>query len=283
MKNLLLYVFIISCFAANAQVEIYTHNFNVEGVEGFTIVDQDENGITWVLQNNEYNTLFGSGTAFNVLNLANSEVNGTPRSNWAIIPVQDMSFYSGVKLSFTYLKGFLATEMPDEIKIYGGTTPNVADMITAGAIATVTLEGDNITEPPAPITKTVDIPAAYNLPEMYFAIAHVRNEGDPINSNYIIELTQVSLTADNISGLDSAHKTATIVKQNPVNETLEFKFGTNVDADAVNIAIYNVNGVLVKETKYNPAGIPIEDLANGMYFATLNYGTASEQLKFIKI
>lgn len=283
MKNLLLYVFMISCFAANAQIEIYTHNFNADGVEGWTIVDQDANGTTWVLQNNEYNTLFGSGTAFNVLNLANSEVNGTPRSNWAIFPVQDMSFYSGVKLNFTYLKGFLATEMPDVIKIYAGTTPNVADMITAGPIATVTLEGDNITEPPAPITKTVDIPAAYNLPEVYFAIAHVRNEGDPINSNYIIELTEVSLTAENIAGLDSTNKTATIVKQNPVAETLEFKFGTNVDADAVNIAIYNVNGILVKGTKYSPAGISVSDLAGGIYFVTINTGTAIEQLKFIKI
>jgi hypothetical protein len=282
MKNFLLFVFIIASFTANAQIEVYNHNFNTDGVEGWTIVDQDANGATWTLKNNEYNTIMGSGTAFNVLNLPNSEMNGAPKSDWAILPVQDMSFYNGVKLNFTYLKGFFETENTDYIKIYAGVTANIEEMLAAGPIATVTLEGDNVTEPPAPIVKTVDIPAAWNVPNVYFAIAHVRTTGDLPSSNYIIELTQVSLTAENIAGLDGINKTATILKQNPVTETLEFQFGTNVNIDTANITIYNSNGMLVKEAKYSKAGISVADLASGMYFATLTNGAVTEQIKFIK-
>jgi len=284
MKNLLLFASVLFCFSANAQLEVYPHDFNADGIEGWTLVDNDSNGITWTVENNEYNTIMGGGEMANVLHLGNGDVSASISNNWAILPVQDMSFYTGTTLEFTYLKGIFACEKNDELKIYASTSPVVADMIAAGPIATVVIEGDTTIEPPVQITKTVEIPASFNVANIYFAIAHIRDANSPTTGNYNIELTKMTLKAqDVVSGLDDVSlKNTAIVTQNPVAENLIILSGNTIDADNATISIYNVSGTLVKKAKYAQEGNNVEELSAGIYFVALEDATTTTRLKFIK-
>ena len=282
MKRILFFTCILSSIYTHAQFAIFEINFNVDGTQGWIFTDQDGDGSNWNIKNNEYNTMGGEGFGEPYLVLSSLRVAST-YDNWAILPVQDLSFYTGTKLEFTYLKGIFECEQDDYVMVYASTSPVIADMLSGEPIATITLQGENTTiDPPVQVTKTVNIPSVYNVADIYFAIVH-KKPTDQASNNYIVELSQVSITAQDILGTEPiAAKTATRIKQNPVTETLQLQLGSAVDADALHLQLYNVSGMLVKEAKYSEAGVSIGNLASGMYFVVLNDGTATERLKFIK-
>jgi len=275
------------CVASNAQNILYSNNFDSDGAEGWTLVDNDGNGRNWTVRENNYNLNAwggGQGNPGEVLSLLEL-YNGSLFDTWAILPQQDLSFFTGNKLSFSYLKGYYASSgQNNTIEIYAANTPNVADMLANGPIATITLEGDSWTEPPAPVTiPAVSIPAQYNLAEVYFAIVSRNNVETAIGMGDAIELTEVSITYAAILGTeDFAAKTATRIKQNPVAETLQLQLGSAVNEATLHVQLYNISGMLVKEEKYNETGVSVSNLAAGMYFVVINDGTATERLKFIK-
>lgn len=285
MKRILFFTCILSSIYTHAQFAVFENNFNVDGTQGWTLSDQDGDGSNWNIKNNEYNTIGGgpgSGFGEEYLVLSSLRVAST-YDNWAILPVQDLSFYTGTKLEFTYLRGIFECEQTDYVMVYASTSPVIADMLLGEPIATVTLEGDNTTiDPPVKVTKTIDIPSVYNVADIYFAIVH-KKPTDQESNNYIVELSQVSITAQDILGTEPiAAKTATRIKQNPVTETLQLQLGSAVNADALHLQLYNVSGMLVKEAKYSEAGVAVGNLASGMYFVVINDGAATERLKFIK-
>lgn len=282
MKRILFFTCILSSIYTHAQFAIFENNFNVDGTQGWIFTDQDGDGSNWNIKNNEYNTMGGEGFGEPYLVLSSLRVAST-YDNWAILPVQDLSFYTGTKLEFTYLKGIFECEQDDYVMVYASTSPVIADMLSGEPIATITLQGENTTiDPPVQVTKTVNIPSVYNVADIYFAIVH-KKPTDQTSNNYIVELSQVSITAQDILGTEHiAAKTATRIKQNPVTETLQLQLGSAVHADALHLQLYNVSGMLVKEAKYSEAGVSIGNLASGMYFVVLNDGTATERLKFIK-
>jgi Secretion system C-terminal sorting domain len=278
MKKKLSLAFLVAfSFFANAQYIIYENNFNDDGAEGWTLLNQQEFGTTWDLRVAQYYEAFEGASEPIVL----SSFDGSNNDDWAILPEQDLSFYTGIQLHFTYLNGIFGAERNTSLLIYAGTIANVADMLAAGPIATVIMEGDILNEPPIAVNKTVDIPAQYNVAGVYFAIRHLHAVTDPVFDTSI-ELTEVSITAEDIAGVAGAVKTATIIKQNPVNSTLQLQLGSAVTADALNVQIFNISGMLVREAKYSQAGIPVNDLASGMYLVTLTDGAATENIKFIK-
>lgn len=284
MKKCVLFLaLVLAPIGVFAQFEVGSWDFSEDGAaEGWLLIDNDESGTTWILENNDCNNLMGDGEAFDVLKVPNTELTGVNfRSNWAILPVQDMSIYSGVKLNFSYLKGLFACEKTDNLKIYAGINANVADMLANGAIATVTLEGDDSIFPPEAVLKTVDIPMEWNSGTLYFAIAQIHNPGDPTSNNWNIELTKVSITAEELSVNDFSWKTSTIVTQNPVDENLQLGLGSQLEVKNTNIRIYNAVGILVNESAY-AADIRVNTLSAGIYFAVISDGTITERLKFIK-
>lgn len=275
------------CVVSNAQNILYSNNFDSDGVEGWTLVDNDANGHNWVVRENNYNLNAWGGNQGNpgeVLSLMEL-YNGSLFDTWAILPQQDLSYFTGNKLSFTYLKGFMGSSgANNKIQIYAAATPNIADMLANGPIATIILEEDNFTEPPVPVTiPAVNIPAQYNLAEVYFAIVSINDVETATGMGEAIELTEVSITYAAILGTEPiAAKTATKIKQNPVTETLQLQLGNAVNADALHLQLYNVSGMLVKEVKYSEAGVSVSNLSSGIYFVVLNNGAATERLKFIK-
>lgn len=267
-----------SCIYARAQFTVYENNFNNDGAEGWTLLNNDENTSIWQLKPANY--------YFDMMGETEPQVLGTQgmgtNDNWAILPPQDLSFYTGTQLNFTYLKGFFEAENLDQVMVYAATSPLIADMLANGPIMNVTLEGDGTIEPPQEVTKTVAIPVQYNVPDIYLAIRYKRDSSNP-SSNYAVELTQVYITAAalGIGGIEG-NSQASIIKQNPVGESLQLQLGSAINAGTADLRIYNVSGMLVKETRYGETGIAVGDLSAGMYFVVLQDGSTIERLKFIK-
>jgi hypothetical protein len=97
-----------------------------------------------------------------------------------------------------------------------------------------------------------------------------------------LEIDYVRITATDIAGIENINRTVTKIKQNPVAETLQLQIGDSVNRNDLKLQVYNVSGMLVKETGYETTGVRVSDLAAGMYFAILNDGIVTETLKFIK-
>ena len=275
----------VCSISVKAQNIAFQNNFNTDGADGWTLTDHDGNGNNWTLRQNNYHLLaWGGGEGSPDFVLSSKEPTGL-FDNWAITPVQDLSYYTGTKLSFSYLKGYMASsQAANLIYVYAATTPNVTDMLANGPIATITLQGENQTEPPAEITNpSIDIPVQYNVANVYFAIVS-KNEtlDNPSTRGAAIELTEVSITYASILGIDAPVKQTTFIKQNPVEDKLQLQLGNNVDETTLSMKIYNVNGRLVKEARYNEAGIDVNELSKGLYFLTVQDGAGIERLKFIK-
>lgn len=282
MKKFLSFVlFLVPFFYANAQFNVYSNNFNADGVEGWILIDNDGSGMTWNLKNNDNNDIIGSGTPFMVLSSATS--GEASLDNWAILPAQDMSFYTDTKISVTYLKGIFEGEKNDSLKVYAATTANIEDLLATEPIGTFRLEGDSSLDPAEEATVTIDIPAEYNVANMYFALRHKKMD-DVAPANWAVELTEVVITAEDVAGFTTiTGKTwLTTVKQNPVKDNLLLQLGSRLQEEATTTKIYTTNGILVSETKYNKTGATVNNLSSGLYFATLTDGTITEKVKFIK-
>jgi len=285
MKKIILSTFLLFTICAQAQLEIASWDFQNGGnISEWGIVDHDAvNGSTWALRDNFYSGIMGA-EPINVLSLNNLGGPGFA-DEWAILPVQDLSFYSGTHLNLDYLKGFFEAESDMQLLLYAfvsENTPTVANFLTGSPIATITLVGD-FNDPPLEVPLAVNIPTAYNVANVHFALAYKwspTGEGAPTTA---LELTKVEITADQVLNIkDATIRTNTKIKQNPVAETLRFNLGNTVNAGDLNIKLYNFSGMMVKESKYDEAGISVSDLAAGVYFAVLNDGVSLERLKFIK-
>jgi len=285
MKKIIILTFLFFTVCTQAQLEIASWDFQNGGdISEWTIADHDAvNGSTWALRDNYYSAIMGA-TPINVLSLNNLGGPGFA-DEWAILPVQDLSFYSGTHLNLDYLKGFFEAESDMQLLLYAfvsENTPTVANFLTSSPVATITLTGD-FNDPPLEVPLAVNIPATYNVANVHFALVYKwspTGEGAP---SAALELTKVAITADQVLDIkDAVIRTNTKIKQNPVSETLRFNLGNAVNADDLSIKLYNFSGMMVKESKYDEAGISVSDLSAGAYFAVLNDGASIERLKFIK-
>ena len=128
------------------------------------------------------------------------------------------------------------------------------------------------------IDYSVDFSQFSGQSQVYFALAVTNSDG------FIgAEINSIRIDADEILSIKDTEGTRpTVVKQNPVTENVQLQLGTIVNAGQLELKVYNVNGMLIKEALYSEAGLPVSDLASGMYFVVLQDGNATERLKFIK-
>lgn len=286
MKNFLLFTLFLFCLQANAQFTVWEDDFNDGDTSDWTLQDVDANTSNWLGRKNlliDANTgEIGEGSA-NILgtyniDLATGYSYENIENNWAISPVQDLSYYSGateliINAQTTVYDGTGATQ---SLLVYVSDSPDMASFLenvpTTLTLTRTTQDAEEFHE------YTVDLSAFAGAghEEVYFAI--VKN-AQPFTG---IEINDVKITAAQVAAIDNVTIKNTRVKQNPVKETLQLQLGTNVAIDNLTVSIYNVSGVLIKEARYTETGILVNNLASGMYFAVLNNGQALEQLKFIK-
>lgn len=281
-KNVLLSAFMLFSAIASAQYTTWEDDFNDGDVTDWTMLDVDGNTSNWIARKNlkvDPNTgvpYDGTADILGTYNIDFTTLSYYPanENNWAIMPVQDLSFYTGtIQLILNaQIAEFGGNSQP--MSVYVSSSPDMDSFLATEPIeinlARTNDVGTEFHE------KVVDLSAYAGQQQVYIAIV----KGGP--QFWGVEIDDIKITAAEIAGAGEVQKTAAYIKQNPVAESLELQLPTNTVADAVKVKIYNTNGALVKEQKYNNAGISVGELTTGMYFVVLETGNTTQHLKFIK-
>lgn len=285
MKNLLLFAFVALSFSANAQFTVWEDDFNDGDITDWTIWDTNTDGHKWqanknlqVGENGAVDLTIGTHSVLAVyaFDFETNEFFPNPDFEWAASPAIDLSFYGGTtELVISAQK--MIMDGTSELYIYASTSPEKESFVLLKTL-TVEREPQGDLEPHFS-DFTIDI-SEYAAGEEAFYFAIVTDKFALYAGH---EVDNVKITATEVvAGIDDITKPTTIIRQNPVAETLQLQLGTTVNTEDLNLQIYNVSGMLVKQTKYNETGIAVSDLAGGMYFLQLSDGSITERLKFIK-
>lgn len=281
MKNVLLFMLMIFSVVANAQFIIWEDDFEDGEVSDWTLIDQDNNANTWLARKNiqyDNNTFLIYDGQFGVLGTYSINlVDGGPifgrEENLAISPAIDVSSYSGkITLHINGQTSIYDTNQP--LSVYGSTSPDPTTFTLLGKINLIRLTAEDAEF----ADYSLDISAfATGKTAMHIAL------GNADNLFTGLEIDNISVEAEtflSVKDLDS--KKLTTIKQNPVAEILQLQLGDGINAEDLNLKVYNTTGILVKETQYTDTGIAVSGLATGVYFAVIENGSAVERLKFIK-
>lgn len=281
-KQILLLTSVLFSTLASAQFTVWEDDFNDGEAADWTLLDVDGNTSNWLARKDlQLDSNTGGFTEGTVNVLANYNIdfaNGTfypaSENNWAITPAQDLSYYAGtVQLAITAQTSVYGGNQ--DYQVYISNTPEIASFLETTPInINLTRLNDEGTEFHENIIDLSQYAGA-GQPEVYIAIAKT---GQFLG----VEIDNIKITATDIAGVDVVTKTATKIKQNPVTETLELQPGSAINADALTLQVYNMNGMLVKEERYNHTDVMVSDLAGGMYIVVINDGMHTEHLKFIK-
>lgn len=281
MKNVLLFMLMTFSVVANAQFIIWEDDFEDGEVSDWTLLDQDNNANTWLARKNiqyDNSTFLIYDGQFGVLGTYSINLtDGGPlfgrEENIAISPAIDFSSYSGkITLHINGQTSIYDTNQP--LSVYGSTSPDPATFTLLGEINFIRLTAEDAEF----ADYSLDISAfATGKTAMHIALGNTNNLFTGL------EIDHISVEADSfLSVKDVESKTATTLKQNPVGESLELQLGDGISAEDVQLKIYNTTGVFLKEAQYAETGIPVSDLAIGVYFVVIENGIAVERLKFIK-
>lgn len=242
--------------------------------------------------NNNWEVHQAQGRNYNVLTTRTVEdLNlGNPgnitKIDWAVLPVQDLSYYQNVRLKFTYMKGANAVEDPITVKIYAMNIPddNLSYLYSSTPIQTVTIgeDGGWAIDPPVAVEESINISDAIIGTHTYIGIVYY-SEGLNEYEFYNLDLAKVALEVEiaTMSIEDQTTNQAIYIKQNPVAETLQLQFPTDLEEADTYLQIYTIYGTLVTKAVYNN-GIDVRHLSSGIYIATVSNGTRTQTLKFIK-
>lgn len=277
-KNILLFAFILSSGIASAQFTIWEDDFNDGEVSDWTLLDVDGNASNWLARKNlQYSGgQYSSGTydilgSYHINTTTGATLSGT-ENNWAITPLIDLSYYAApITLTINFQTSVYGGDR--NLYVYLSDSPDQASFLENTPQAILFDRTNNTATQFADFD--VDLSAYAGQSEVYIALVTTTLTTG-------MEVDKVTVTALTLGVDDVAGKTATIIKQNPVAETLQLQLGSMVNTATLSLQIYNLSGMLVKEAKYNEAGISVSDLAGGMYFVVFNDGYATERLKFIK-
>ncbi|WP_166922412.1 T9SS-dependent choice-of-anchor J family protein [Flavobacterium poyangense] len=278
-KKLLVLVFILISGMASAQYAIWEDDFDDAEASDWTFLDADGDAKNWITRTNiqiNENGVITDGTykvlgTYNI-DMASGAPLGVEQKNWAIMPEIDLSFYGGsMQLVLNAQKAIY--DGPDNLYVYASTTDKDPKSFTQiGAIEltrATTLDAEFK-------DYTVDISQFAGKTKVYFAVLNA--------PNFVVgyEIDKVSITVASLGLKDVLGKKEIALKQNPVENDLQLELDSTINEEEITLKVYNTTGVLVKESKYNKAGISISNLTAGVYFLVIKYGDAAERIKFIK-
>lgn len=266
----------------SAQYVVWEDDFNDGDVSDWNLLDLDGNASNWLAHTNltlDENSAVIDGTenilgTYNI-DLTNVQALGTPENNWAISPAIDLSYFGGtVSLVLNAQCAIYDGPFPLVIQVYASTSPVQSSFVSVGSVNMLRISADAQEF----MDYSVDVSQFSGQSEVYFALAVTTT-----NSFIGAEINSIQINASQILGIkDIPNAKPTVIIQNPVAENLQLQLGNTLNAGQLNLKVYNVNGMLIKNVAYNESGIPVSDLVSGMYFVVLTDGTATERLKFIK-
>lgn len=267
---------------ASAQFTIWEDDFNDSDVSDWILIDADGDGHKWIPCMDwqiDANNQTISGT-YNILGSYNTnQATGVPynllQQNWAITPEIDLSYYAtGIQLIVNAQPSILSGNQ--DIYVYASTTNT--DITSFTQIGTLKLLRKSSRTGTAFADYTLDVSQFAGQSKVYLAFLTTTKK------TYVgLEIDKVSITATSLLGVeDVKNVSATVLKQNPVEDYLQLQLSTSLKEEEVTLKIYNTTGILVKETKYNDSGILISNLSNGIYFLIIQEGNKIQKIKFIK-
>ena len=280
-KKLLVLAFMLISGIASAQFTIWEDDFDDADVSDWTLVDADGDAVNWITRTNiqiDGNGAVADGTykilgTYNI-DMASGSPLGVEQKNWAITPEMDLSFYGGsIQLIVNAQKAIF--DETDNLYVYASTTnTDIASFTQVGALNMIRTN-DNLLDV---LFKdyVLDISQFAGKSKVYFAFLNSKT----LNVGY--EIDKVSITATSLGIDDIAGKNKTFLKQNPVENYLNLQLSDAVIAEDLKLKVYNTAGLLVKESKYNEAGIAVDNLQSGVYFLVIENGKLTEKIKFIK-
>lgn len=284
MKNLLLFAFVAFSLSANAQFTVWEDDFNDGDITDWTRWDTNADGHTWQANKNVQVSESGAvdlttGThnvlAIYAFDFETNEFFPNPDFEWTVSPAIDLSFYTGTT-QLVINTQMMINDGPADLYIYGSISPEKESFVV---LDTIHIHRDPQADFETHFSDfTIDISEYAGEEKFYFAIV---TDEFALYAGH--EVDNVKITATEVAaGIHDIAKPTTKIRQNPVAETLQLQLGTTVNKENLNLQIYNVSGMLVKQAKYNETGIGVSDLAGGMYFLQLSDGGITERLKFIK-
>jgi Secretion system C-terminal sorting domain len=280
MKKVLLFAFVVFSLNTNAQITVWEDSFNDADATGWTLLDLDGNASNWIARTDlnvdeNYVVIDGSHDILGSYNidLVNLMALGSAENNWAISPSIDLSYYGG-PISLVLNAQCAIIDGTNQLYVYASTSPEQSSFTPIG---TVVLSRQTESDDEF-IDYSVDMSQFTGQSEVYFAL--VTNAVGFIG----VEINTVRIDAQSILGIKDTNEpvTSSSLRQNPVSESLLLQLGNTLDKAHLDIKVYNVNGMLIKDVAYNETGISVSELSSGLYFVVLDDGSGTERLKFIK-
>jgi hypothetical protein len=283
-KNLLLLLLVMTSGIASAQYTIWEDDFDDSDATDWTLLDKDANGSNWLTRKNIQldagtgaivdGTISVLGT-YNI-DFSNGSSLETEEDNLAISPAIDVSFYSG-KINLILNAQPSVYDTNQDLLVYGSTS---ADPASFTLLRTITLERTAEAQEGTVFQDyIVDISQFSGKTAVYIAL------GNKLSNRFIgYEIDKISVTAESLLGIDDVELKTQVckLKQNPVEENLQLELGEQFKNEETALKIYNVNGMLVKESPYKEEGLAVDDLTHGIYFLLVSNNGISKKLKFIK-
>lgn len=281
MKKCLLFLAMaLVSVTATAQFAVWEDDFNDGEASDWNLLDIDGNSSNWLARKNiqvDENIMVIDGTidilgSYNI-DMPSGAPLGTTENNWAISPSIDLSYYGG-PITLVLNAQCAIYDGPNNLYVYASTSPAQESFTLMGTILLTrltTLEEEFM-------DYSVDISEFSGQSQVYFALV------TSANGFVGVEINTARIDAQSILDIKDTKGpgTASSIKQNPVSESLLLQLGNTVDKEHLNLKVYNVNGMLIKNVAYSEAGMSVSDLSSGMYFVVLTDGNATERLKFIK-
>ncbi len=297
MKKIILSaISLLFCTYISAQELAWSNTFDSQAdLQGWTILDTDGNGNTWVQganwygdANDNYKTKEGSSQVLRY-SIGKSDGSYVPNydneNNWAISPAIDLTGASGKIELAMYWRLIDPRNYNVGLDIYISETNDLATFEALSANASpYALWSNDFTFPANPdefAEKVFDISSLAGK-KIYIGMKRAGGNVDQYQQGNL-NIDEMSIYAENLLATNEikAGKSLTKVAQNPVGNALMLQLNPAMAAAKTSVQVYSAAGQQVLNAKYAKE-LNVSALAPGMYLARVSDGTLTETVKFIK-
>lgn len=280
MKKILFSLAFVACFfTLNAQVVVWSDDFNDEDISDWTLYDEDGDGYNWLaFDPSTVTDLLSPGAIQCMVSYSYDDDTGeslTP-DNWAVSEPIDLSGASGV-VTLKWDVGSIATT--DWLEDYYGVYVFPADLGELPATDTEVYHGGPIEQidfdnQVVGNTVSVDI-SEYAGQPVRLAFRHYETF-----DMYTLIIDNVTIEAENLSVSDLDSKSVSVYP-NPTSEAFTVNVSSKFNAQNVTVSLTNLAGKTVR-TFRGVSSYNIAELPAGVYVVKISDGKNEESVKLIK-
>lgn len=253
MKKITLILCILISYISNAQVIVWSDDFNDEDLSDWTLTDSDGDGNNWGDVPAIGDGMGGFVTPVSLISRSWQSVPLTP-DNWAVSPAIDLSTATA-PITLEWITQVAAASWDEEkYSIHVGTTNDISVLVNSAISMTETLGDAGNTGTPE--NHTFDISAMAGEPNVYIALRH----WDCTDQDFL-SVDDVTVSAQTLS--ISEFEEAPIYKIGCVNHYISIY---NINSE-INYKLLSLTGqtLLEGKTAIETHNIDATSLASGVY------------------